>query len=95
MISKENIRPGPFKEGETSHFLCKVFLNRLYPQQLLIPSSVFPLLMNICSVLLKLYFKIKWGVPVVAQQQQTQLSIYEDVGSIHGLTQWVGNPLLP
>ena len=35
------------------------------------------------------------GVPTVAQQVKNTASIYEDVGSIPGLTQWVKDPSLP
>jgi len=35
------------------------------------------------------------GVPVVAQRVTKPTSIYEDVGSIPGLTRWVKDPVLP
>ena len=33
-------------------------------------------------------------IPTVAQQVKNPTSIYGDVGSIHGFTQWVKNPVL-
>ena len=38
--------------------------------------------------------KEKGGVPIVAQQVKNATSIHEDVGSIPGLTQRVGDPAL-
>ena len=35
------------------------------------------------------------GVPIVAQQVKSPTSIYEDVGLIPGLVQWVKDLLLP
>ena len=34
------------------------------------------------------------GVPIVAQQLMNPTSIYEDMSSIPGLTQWVKDPVL-
>ena len=35
------------------------------------------------------------GVPIVAQGIKNPTNIYEDVGSIPGLTHWVKDPALP
>ena len=43
----------------------------------------------------KYYFENTEGVPIVVQQVKNPTSIHGDVGSIPGLTQWVGNPVLP
>ena len=39
--------------------------------------------------------KSEKGVPVVAKQLKNQTSIYEDMGSIPGLAQWVKDLVLP
>ena len=36
-----------------------------------------------------------WGVPVVAQQVKNLTGIHDDVGSIPGHTQWVGDSEVP
>ena len=41
-----------------------------------------------------LYIANFLGVPVVTQQVKNPTSIYEDSGSILGLTQWVKDPVL-
>ena len=35
------------------------------------------------------------GVPILVQLVKNQTSIYEDMGSTPGLTQWVKDPALP
>ena len=35
------------------------------------------------------------GIPSVARWLMNQASIYEDIGSIPGLTQWIKDPVLP
>ena len=36
-----------------------------------------------------------YGIPVAAQQVKNPASEHEDMGSIPGLSQWVGDPALP
>ena len=38
---------------------------------------------------------VKSRVPIVAQQLVNPTSIHEDMGLIPGLTQWLGDPVLP
>ena len=46
---------------------------------------------NLVNCILKSF---TWGVPIIAQQVKNLTSIYEDVGSIPGLTKWVKDPVL-
>ena len=50
---------------------------------------------DFCHVLLvKVTTKFDLGVPIVAQHVTNPTSIYDDAGSLLGLTQWVKNPAL-
>ena len=68
------------KFSERTHHWNKLFLE----------SAVFLFQKSISPVL-----KIKAGVPVMVQWETNLTSIYENIGSIPGLSQWVKDLVLP
>ena len=57
-------------------------------------AEVAILISNKINIKMMAIKKDKEGVPIVAQQLTIPTRIHEDVGSIPGLTWWVGDPPL-